>query len=391
MPQMSLMRTMMVAGIGVWSAVLGCQSPEAVRPLDTIGVANERHVEQFGNFDLPRRIGSVENANLQLPAISPDGEQMLYLRSDHDDLSLMTVFGSPTLQDTPADGTLAIWIRPARGNVAGRRLSMDRWAHSPVWSDSGRSVAYVVNESTGSFIVHHDLATGTEHRLGVSEAINCLPRFDATDDAVLFCSGPSVQSPFRVWRQIVGQTEPVALTPDGTDGVFPVVSDVSGKVFCAHVEGPHLNWALAGVDGFTEFAPRVGTSDRPSLLKTWFGITSPVSPHGPNWLFYDDLQDRVGVCYGAQKRVVRHRAGSIAACWLSDDAIALATADQLFAVNTRTGMSLMLFNGSWIPSRYAPATRRLLLLGQDSPRRFSIVEVVFKPRVSESPRTTSGR
>jgi hypothetical protein len=107
---------------------------------------NERHARLFGDTDLPRRIGAVENVGLQIPRVSPNGRQMLYLQTDQDYLSPLTLLGSPDPQHTPPEGSLSVWLRPVEGAALGRRFSPQRWAHSPVWSDTGDAVAYVVNE-----------------------------------------------------------------------------------------------------------------------------------------------------------------------------------------------------------------------------------------------------
>ena len=72
----------------------GCRTPDSPSPGEILRAKNERHVALFGDFELPRRLGSVENVNLQIPTISPDGNQMLYLRTDRDFLSPMTLLGS---------------------------------------------------------------------------------------------------------------------------------------------------------------------------------------------------------------------------------------------------------------------------------------------------------
>ncbi len=445
----------------------------------------------------------------------------------------MTLLGSPDPRHTPPDGTLAIWIRPLEGDSPGRRLSQQRWAHSPVWSPSGRAIAYVVNgewpmsnsefgrtmnrdatvreregrdatvreregrdatvrepegrdatvrepeyrdatnadPARGSFIAHLDLNTGVESALGAAGAINCLPRFD-TDrrgsrshtslgsrsptglesrsdtglgsrshigDALLFCAGEKPEGPFRVYRQRVGDPEPVALTPLGSDCLFPVVSDApdaaasttggtgfqpvnSGRaVLCAEAAGEHLAWVTSRQPAdapsrelqITNYELRTtndeqgeastlrnssfvirnsaawGLSARPAMLQTWGGIASPLSPDRQAVLFYDTVQDRVCVLSVNERIVQRHRPRSIAGCWLDPQSIALATPDGVFVVNRTTGLSIPLFNGQWIPCRYVPTTRRLILLGrvaashrsgQRAPRRFEIWEVVFKGR-----------
>lgn len=358
----------------------GCRTSGEPSPGPTRHSGHEPYSGPFGNFELPRKLGSVENVNLQIPTISPDGNQMLYLRTDRDFISPMTLLGSADPRHTLPEGTLAIWIRPVSGTAPGRRLSGDRWAHSPVWSDSGRAIAYVVNEPPASFIVHHDPATAEEHILGVPDAVNCLPRFDGDDKVLLFCSGSRAHGPFRIYRQTVGDPEPVALTPEGVDCVFPIASDADQNVLCARVEGDHLNWARCGPDGTTDLESRCGVSQRPALLQTWAGITSPLSPDRKSFLFYDMLQNRIRIFHVAEKRIAGQRTESIAACWLTHEAIALATTKWVFLVDTVTQISPVLFNGSWIPCRYVPATGRLLLLGQENARRFSIVEVVSKPR-----------
>ena len=365
------------AAIGACLVLSGCQAPPGARTADRQTASNQRHLDLFGNFDLPRKIGTVENVRLQVPVFSPDGSQLMYLRTDQDELSPMTLLGSAA--HTPDEGTLSVWVRPAEGNGAGRRLSSGRWAHSAVWSNSGRSALYVVNAPPGSTIVHLDLASGQERRLGVAGAINCLPRFSArADETVLFCTGKDPNGPFRVARQSLRESEPTLLTPEGTDCVLPIQPDRAGKLLCARSAGERLNWALCGPEGVADVAAECGSSRRPEMLAAWAGIAEPLAPDGRSLVFYDPLQDRICIYHASDRRVVRHRSGSIAACWLSKDAVALATDRGVFAVNTVTGLSPALFDGTWIPARYVPATRRLLLLGRDSAVRFSIVEVVFK-------------
>jgi len=172
----------------------------------------------------------------------------------------------------------------------------------------------------------------------------------------------------------------VALTPPGADCIFPVLSDGVAGVLCAQIEGEHLNWVKCGLRGIVEVAPQWGRSAHPQLLQTWAGIAAPLSPSRGAVLFYDLVRDRVCVLHVAERTVRRHRPGSIAACWVDDDAIALATPDGVFVVNTATGMSVSVFNGQWIPGRFLPATNRLLLLGHDTPHRFAIWNVAFKPQ-----------
>ena len=358
-------------------ALAGCQATPSAGPADKLTASNERHMDLFGNFDLPRKIGTVENVHVQVPVFSPDGSQLMYLRTDRDELSPMTLLGSAA--HTPGDGVLSVWIRPVEGNGAGRRLSSGRWAHSAVWSRTGRSVLYVVNEPPGSTVVHVDLASGEERRLGVAGAINCLPRFIACEaESVLFCTGKNPNGPFRVARQSLRESEPTLLTPEGMDCVLPIQPGCTGKLYCARAAGERLNWAFCGPEGVTDVAADGGSSRRPEMLAAWAGITEPLAPDGRSLMFYDPLQDRICIYHASDRRVVRHRSGSIAACWLSGDAVALATDRGVFAVNTVTGLSPALFDGTWLPAQYVPAARRLLLLGKDNAARFSIVEVVFK-------------
>jgi len=359
----------------------GCQTTESSMG-DELWLAAEQHKKSFGDFELPRKVGSVENLGVQIPSISPSGEQILYLRTDQDYISPMTLFGSPAQQDTPTEGTLSIWIRPLKGASAGRRLSTQRWAHSPVWSDSGRCVAYVANEPPHNFIVHVDLADGVETRLGLVNAINCLPRFDGDDRTLLFCSGQKPEGPFRVYRQVVGESTPQALTPKGPDCIFPLASSGNGKVLCACVEADHLNWVMGSSNGIENIAAKCGNAQRPAILQTWAGITSPLSPDRDNFLFYSSVFDRIIVFNVTDRRLRRHRSTSIAACWMDNDTIALANPDGVFAVKAPTGVSINLMSGPWIPCRFVPRERKLILLGsqKNNRRRFSIWEVVFKAR-----------
>jgi hypothetical protein len=376
-------------GVLVGSCLFGCQAPGKGSGADAARVINERHARLFGDAELPRRIGVVENVGLQVPLVSPDGRQMLYLRTDQDYLSPMTLLGSPNAQRTPPDGSLSIWIRPLEGAALGRRLSQQRWAHSPVWSDTGEAVAYVANEPPESWIVHVDLRTGQETLLGRPGMLNCLPRFDGNDQTLLFCAGEEAAGPSGVYRQAVGDAEPTALSPPGADCLFPVMSDGRENVLCAEVSGEHLNWVKCGPDGIATLASQCSLSARPAVLQTWAGVASPLSPDRDGVLFYDAARDRVCVLHVAERIVRQHRRGSIAACWLDEQTIALAIPDGAFVVNTTTGMSVSLFNGQWVPCRYVAATRRLVLLGRDTSRRFAIWEVTFKPLAKPEETETS--
>jgi len=357
----------------------GCQNPHQPSPIDTIQSSNENHVRFFGDFDLPRKIGMVENIGLQIPAISPDGSQILYLRTTGDTLSPMTLLGSPEPKDTPPQGILSIWLRPTEGSALGRRISTQRWAHSPVWSDSGKAIVYVANIPPASSVIHMDLTTGQQTVLGLAGAINCIPRFDNDDHTVLFCAAAKRDEPFRVYRQAVGQSKPTPLTPEGMDCLFPLLGDKNG-VLCARVEGDHLNWTRVESGGVKDIIQNCGLGQRPEILQTLAGITYPVSPDRQNFLFYDSAHNRICIYHQAHRLFRRHHPDSIAVCWLTNDAVALATNDRAFAVNTQTGMSLQLFNGLWIPCRYVPMTRTLFLLGKESSNRLAVVEVKFKNR-----------
>ncbi|MCK4342890.1 MAG: hypothetical protein KAY37_14345, partial [Phycisphaerae bacterium] len=365
------------AGIGFLP--LGCQSLDK-NSADAARTLNDRHMRLYGDADLPRKIGSVENVGVQIPVISPDGQQMLYLRTDQDHLLPMTLLGSSRPEHTPPEGTLSIWRRSLEGSSPGYRISQQNWAHSPVWSDSGNAIAYVANEPSESFIVHLDLGSGEESILGVRGAINCLPRFDGDDRTLLFCSGESAAGPFRVYRQTIGEGEPVVLSPPGPDCVFPIASNGLDSVLCAQAEGEHLNWIKAGSAGMVTVAPEWGVSARPALLQTWAGVANPLSPDRAMVLFYDIVRERISVLHVAERIVRRHRRGSIASCWLEPQTIAIATPDGVFVVNTTTGASVSVFNGQWLPCRYVAPTRRLILLGRETPRKFAIWELVFRPR-----------
>jgi len=367
----------LVASVSVM-LLAGCRTTGKESPAKLARASNEEHMRQFGDSGLPRKIGTVANMGLQIPTVSPDGKQMLYLQTDRDYISPMTLLGSPEPEHTPTEGSLSIWLRPTPGSGPGRRISHHRWAHSPVWSRSGRTIAYVVNAPPESFIVHLDLTSGLETTVGLPGAINCLARFDGDDQTLLFCSAKKPGAPFRIYRQHAGKNKPIVLTPEGPDCIFPVCSDDGGQVLCAQADGDHLNWVKCGPNGTVVLAQRCGSADRPTCLQTWAGIASPLSPDRNSFLFYDTLRNLIAVFHADEGLVRRHRTGGIAACWLTNNAIALATSEAVFVVNTATGMSPQLFNGQWIPCRYVPSSRRLIMLRRETSRRFSIVEIVFK-------------
>jgi hypothetical protein len=362
----------------------GCQNAEKSVKVNPVTEINERHANAYGNFDLPRKIGSVENVGLELPKISPDGKMMVYFRSDCESLSTMTLLGSPLPSDTPADKSLTIWVRPVQGSSAGRMISTQRWCHSPVWSPNSRAIVYVVNEPPVSWIEHVDLESGTRTAMGQKGMINCLPRFDSDGQTILFCSAEKVNGPFRIYRQALDQKEPTAISPQGMDCLLPVLRQKDGRVICASSSDEQLRWITADSQGTSLLVDHCGNFDKPAVLATWAGISEPVSPDRQSILFYDSIQNRICIYHRDEKFVRNHRSDSIAACWLDDRAIALATAERVFLVSTQTGMSLELFNGAWIPGRYLTGERKLILFGRENARRFSIFEVQFRNRDSKS-------
>ncbi len=368
--------------IACWM-VFGCACTSPAPKPNPLTVAQETHRQNFGDFDLPRKIGMVENIGLQLPVVSPDGENMLYLRTDQEFLPPMTLLGANPFEK-PETGILSIWIRPLRGADFGRRISDQRCCHSAVWSRSGQFIVYVANESQSSSIHLFDLAAGQDTALGVDGTINCLPRFGLDDQTVIFCSAQQPSGPFRIYRQTVGD-QPIALSPEENDCVLPALMRDDGSVICARVEADHLNW-IRCLDGhMVDLLREVGVADRPALLQTWAGINTPVSPDGRSLAFFDGLQNRIGVLYFDERIVRRHRPGTAAACFLDSHSLALATPEGLFAVDTETGVSISLMNGQWIPLAFIAEQNRLVLLGKEgSGARFAIFEMIFRPQPAEA-------
>ncbi len=379
----SALRVLHLAHMFLLPAVIvfsGCKTPpKSPSPLEAFNTSNDEHLRRFSDFTF-QKLGSVENIGLQVPVVSPDGSQILYLRTNREYVSPQTLLGSPDPKDTPETGRLTVWLRPVIGAGLGREFSPNRWSHSPAWSDSGGAVVYVTNTPPSSAIIHTDLTTGRQTVLGVTGMINCLPRFDADDRTVLFCAGTDPKGPFRIYRQSLSDKKPTPLTLPGVDCLFPLFVDNTGGVFCARADGENIKWIQGRRDGLRDLTKPCGYTARPVVLQTLAGIPNPVSPDRRSFAFYDALQNRTCVYHCIGNVLRAHHPDSISACWLTDNAIALATNEWLFAVNTTTGMSLQIFNGEWITARYIPLSRSLILFGKDTPRRFSIMEINFKDR-----------
>jgi sugar lactone lactonase YvrE len=358
------------------ASVIGCATAPRAAPIDP----GDAHRSQFGEFELPQKIGTVPNLGIQLPVVSPDGTQVIYLRTDRDAVSPMTILGSADPKDTPAEGSLSLWVRPTAGTSLGERISRGRWAHSAAWSPSGRYVAYVAVTASGTAIVRREMVSGQEETFGNASGVNILPTFDGADDVLLFCHAETPTASFEVCRQRVGEAQPTVLTPQGADCVLPVLVDAKGRVICGQVEGTRFSWAACTRDQSTKLGPPCGPGERPLFLNTWAGITVPVSPDRNAFLYYDLAQDRVAVYHLATQVLRRHRMGSVAACWLTQRAFALATPDGLFAVDAETGASVSLLSGRWIPLRYVAKAARLYLLTSDNgAARLSVYELAFRP------------
>lgn len=360
--------------------LLGACAQQTPAPVDPLMQSMDQHREVFGSFELPRKIGSVLNVGSQLPAISPDGRQLLYLRREAESLQR----ASSDDGETAGQGPLSLWLRPADGMALGRRISQERWAHSAVWSPSGQYIAYVGAKGNGAAIVRFNVETGQRDVLGDGDAFHCLPQFDGDDARLLFCRGESETGPYRVCRQTVGEAQPTSLTPDGMSCSLPVLS-VENGVVCARADGEHMGWVECTPEHMADLAPGFGPSQSSELGNTWAGINVPVSPDRKSFIYYSGNHNRVAVCHLADKVVRQHRPGSIAACWLTNEAIALATAEGLFAVNTATGVSATLLSGGWVPMRYVPASSKLYLLGkEDGPSTLAVYELIFRPNTAGS-------
>jgi hypothetical protein len=358
------------------AALVGCATNPANNGADQYARINAAHLERFGNADLPRRVGTVENIGLQIPRIDPTGRQLLYLRTDQSGINPLTLCGAAP----PENAHLSIWRRDVAGDALGVCISAAYdWAHSPVWAPDGSAIAFVATTIKGTTVVHHDLRTGAQTRLGVPGQLNILPRFDRTPTALLFCTGTDPTGPFQIARQQVTERVPTILTPPGTSLLLPVMTDGQAQVLCAQPDGQHLRWVQAHAAGTNALTSTWGRAPVPNPLQTWAGISQPLAPDAASLLFFDSLRERLAVLHIPDKLVRHHRRGTIAGCWIDPTAIALATRDGVFIVHAETGASVSVFNGAWIPATFRISDHTLILYGQESPRKFAIWEVSFHP------------
>ncbi len=367
-----------LASVGLAWVAAGC---EGGGQAGLAGLSDaERHLHrQFGEAELPRHIGTITSIDLQAPRVSPDLRQTLYLRTDRGRVNPMTLLGSTRPAHTPEKGMLAIWLRSTNGTELGRRLSPERWAHSPVWSHSGRAVAYVVNEERKGRIVHIDLATGRRTAMGLANRIHAMPRFDHDDMALLFCVAPAVDRPFRVYRQRPDDARATPLTPEDDDCVLPVRTFHGDGVLCARAEGEKLRWVIYARNNAEPIDEIWGMSTRPGLLQAWAGIAQPLSADGKRVLFRDSAAGRVRLLDVERKAASDLPAGSRSACWLGDESVAVATPDLLSVWTTDAEASLGVAGGQWMPCRYDRGKHRLIMLGAASPGQLAIWDVIFTP------------
>ena len=170
------------------------------------------------------------------------------------------------------------------------------------------------------------------------------------------------------------------MTPAGQNCLLPAMSEKSGAVFCAVSEGDSLRWARANPAGVEQLFGPLAENQGLAALAVWDCITEPVSPGRTSIAFFEPAADRISFYEAAGRRPPRQRQGSIAACWMTDECAAIATSDGLFAVNAFTGVSLPLMSGAWIPVRFVPASRTLIVLGKGPARnRLAVFQMVFGP------------
>jgi dipeptidyl aminopeptidase/acylaminoacyl peptidase len=338
-------------------------------------VAWEQTKARFRNFRI-QKIGGVEKHWLELPRASPDGESLLYLRSQDQAPDRRTLLVEKDA--TPPDGELQIWLRPTAGADPGQRISEEEWVHSARWSPDGSSIVYAANGRDGSSRMVWRSLNGDVRMFGAPKQRNCSPTFSGNGSEIVWSASPIEEDRFSLFRADISEPDS---TPISTQilGLHPVgAEDGSGVFYLSLASDRAQLWRSDETSrSFLLLVEDCGPANPIALLNSLASVPQPVGPDGSFCLF-DTRRERILTVSPDGSIIQRHREGTFAACWIEAGLIVIATENDLFLTDTTSGMSLTLLNGSWLPIHYDRDGRRLLLLGRSSEARFSVYRLEFE-------------
>lgn len=293
------------------------------------------------------RRGTVRHAGLGLPAVSPDGRWIAALEAAGGPLAVG--------QDGPLTGRglegVSLWVRPVEPQEADRPeetigsaipVSLEGASH-PTWSPAGK-LWFVNTHSSGADLLVWDPDTGTIRRRssGLRHVVSLAISGDEKTVAVSAHSGnPESSTLFFVDAETGRPTPGPAPALRGTAQMFPTWAAPGLLLFVElreTADGQADSSVLRlfdrsrGESADLGRLPTVGSVfDAVSLLA---GVSSPLSPDGEWWLFFDALAEpaglwRMSLASGRSELVAE---GGTAAVWWGADRVIAAVQPGFFGV-----------------------------------------------------------
>ena len=344
-----------------WTALCGCNwlaGPQPIRPISTAPPAGWKPLKITHVRLAVEKLGQIPNSGLLLPAVSPDGQWIAYLKT-----APQAAASSQSLLTGKHLAGVALVLRRTRPGAAPKTICPSGAAW-PTWSADGRCLAFVVAAEDGRCRIGlHDLAGGTTRRVSVGARWMIMPA--VSPDAGRIAAAVALDVPGRSRLHLLdvrtaalspapaGQKTPWQLWPLWQDGGV-VFLQRSGETAAL------MQWTPAEPKArrLTDLVAAEGMSDAFRLLAA---VPRPLSPDGRRLAFYDMWQDRVRIAdlSGGAARMLPPR--TRAACWFGDDFLLAATDEELLLASSRGDQRKRLLRGKWLPLWADPRTRQVIV------------------------------
>ena len=318
-------------------------------------------------------LGDAPNSGLQLPAVSPDGQWIAYLRHDGD---------RPVSPDDLLAGrglaAMSLHVRLLAGGTA--RVVCPSGAAWPAWSGDGKTLAFVAFDEPGRgrLGLYRPIEGDLRYLKADGGPVISMPALDARGERIAYVAsgGDSPAPALHVLTVATGRTDSCPPAED-IQGRFWPLWTADGRV--VHVAASKDDSWLAqwtpGRGGGRRLA-RIRFSRTPvGAFQCFAAVAGPLSADDTRLAYYDTTRDRivlVDLRDGAETDLPE---ATRAGCWADAGRFAVAGDEELLLAAPGAEPARVM-RGAWLPRGPAGAPGRLILLGRGShPFSFALVRL----------------